>query len=405
MKKLFLNFIYVGLSRLVDFGIPLIIFPYLVSTVGKHNYGLYAYAYSLIVYMLNVVQYGFSLSAVREVSENREDKLVLGKIFSRTVSAQLYLLIVCFIVLIVLVLSVPQFREEYILYFSLFLLVIGDCMLCYWYYRGIEKMKFITLVNTISKLTYFLLALAVIHDIGDYKYIGLCQAAGFVISGCVSLLLIVKKEKIHFTILPFSKVIPVLKSGASSFITLFIPTLYSNTSMFLLGALGTPIGVTYFDGANKICRAFSSINTILNQVIYPYAVKNKERSKFKSIGLFYNGTGLLLTLTMLFTVNLTTGILMPDTPEIILPAAILSLSPLLLSIRSTYGINYLMVHHYDSLYMKIALISSLGGFCIAFILIPYLNEVGAAITVIASQTCYALFSYLAYRKISRTVIS
>ena len=405
MKKLFLNFIYVGLSRLVDFGIPLIIFPYLVSTVGKHNYGLYAYAYSLIVYMLNVVQYGFSLSAVREVSENREDKLVLGKIFSRTVSAQLYLLIVCFIVLIVLVLSVPQFREEYILYFSLFLLVIGDCMLCYWYYRGIEKMKFITLVNTISKLTYFLLALAVIHDIGDYKYIGLCQAAGFVISGCVSLLLIVKKEKIHFTILPFSKVIPVLKSGASSFITLFIPTLYSNTSMFLLGALGTPVGVTYFDGANKICRAFSSINTILNQVIYPYAVKNKERSKFKSIGLFYNGTGLLLTLTMLFTVNLTTGILMPDTPEIILPAAILSLSPLLLSIRSTYGINYLMVHHYDSLYMKIALISSLGGFCIAFILIPYLNEVGAAITVIASQTCYALFSYLAYRKISRTVIS
>lgn len=404
MKKLFLNFIYVGLSRLVDFGIPLIIFPYLVSTVGKHNYGLYAYAYSLIVYMLNVVQYGFSLSAVREVSENREDKLALGKIFSRTVSAQLYLLIACFIVLIALVLSVPQFREEYILYFSLFLLVIGDCMLCYWYYRGIEKMKFITLVNTISKLTYFLLALAVVHDIGDYKYIGLCQAAGFVISGCVSLLLIVKKEKIHFTILPFSKIIPVLKSGASAFITLFIPTLYSNTSMFLLGVLGTPVGVTYFDGANKICRAFSSINTILNQVIYPYAVKNKERSKFKSVELFYNCIGLLLTLIMFFTVKFTTEILMPDTPEIILPAAILSLSPLLLSIRSTYGINYLMVHHYDSLYMKIALISSLGGFCIAFIMIPYLNAVGAAITVIVSQTCYALLSYLAYRKISRTAI-
>lgn len=401
MKNVLLNFIYVSLSRLVDFGIPLVIFPYLVSVVGKHNYGLYAYAYSLIVYMLNVVQYGFSLSAVREIAENRNDQSKVNHIFSKTVTTQLYLLIACFIVLVVVVMSVPSFRKEYVLYLSLFLLVVGDSMLCYWYYRGIEKMNFITLINLITKLTYFISAIILIRDIEDYIYIGFCQSSGFLLSGIISLWLIIKKEKVKISLVPFSEVKTVLKSGASSFVTLFIPTLYSNTSMFLLGLLGTPVGVACFDGANKISRAFSSINTILNQVLYPFVVKNKDRSKFEMIGLIYKGVGIFLFLIMLTTARWTAGILLPDTREIIPLIVILSLSPLLLSIRSIYGINYLMVNHHDRLYMKIALGSSLGGFCLALIIIPHFNAIGAAVTVIASQMSYALLSYLYYKKLSR----
>ena len=73
------NFISFSLFKVIDALIPLIIIPYLINVVGKDNYGIYAFAYALVFYLLNIVQYGFSLSAVRLIAVNRDNKEKINK--------------------------------------------------------------------------------------------------------------------------------------------------------------------------------------------------------------------------------------------------------------------------------------------------------------------------------------
>jgi len=56
------NFVSYFLFKVIDAIIPLIIIPYLFKVVGIENYGIYAFAYALIFYLQNIIQ--FWLSAV-----------------------------------------------------------------------------------------------------------------------------------------------------------------------------------------------------------------------------------------------------------------------------------------------------------------------------------------------------
>jgi len=404
MKSILQNFGYLFISRIVDFGVPLIILPYLISTVGKNNYGLYAFAFSLIVYLMNIVQFGFSLSAVREVASNRDNKNELNYIFSKVLCVKFILIILCFILLNILLFAVPIFYENKILYYSSFLMVLGDLMFCSWFFQGIEKMKFITFINFISKLSYLVLVVIVIKSPEDYIYIPICQSIGFIFSGGFALYVIFKVEKVKFYFVRYCDIISTFKESFSSFITLIIPTLYSNTSMFLLGIFASPVAVTYFDGATKICRAFTSVNVLLNRVLYPFLSRNNTKKSFRLTEKVYFVIGGVSMIFMFVTAPLATKyILGNDMKESLDLILILSLSPLMLSIRSIYGINFLLVHKYDKLYMEIALIASVVGLLSSFILIPNFTYVGAAIVIILSQTIYALLSYLGYYRMKNEI--
>lgn len=396
------NFISLSLFKVVDAIIPLIIIPYLISVVGKDNYGIYAFAYALIFYLINIIQYGFSLSAVRLIAVNKEDKNKLNKIYSDVFTTQFYLSIVVFSILFLLVFFVNKFRDNYLVYSFFSLILVGELLTPLWFFLGIEKMKFITLVNLASKSTFAILVFLLVKTESDYVYISLYHSLGFLISGIIAQIIIFKVFKIKLSLSPLEDVFLMLKQGLSAFLTMVTPTLYSNTSIFLVGIFGIPQYVTFMEIGSKVSGAFGVLNTVLTNVFYPFINRNKkfmERVKYLFVGL-----GFILSLCMFFLSEFLIGLWLPEpSPEIIHVVKLLSPSPFLVSIISTFGVNGLMVYNQDKLYLKTIVIGSFFGLITGLILIPKYFYIGGAVAIILARSVKAILSYTYNRRVMKTI--
>ena len=155
-RKIIENFLSLSFIRAADFLLPLIVLPYLISTLGIEKFGLTAFAAALVNYFLNITQYGF-LSAVRSLSRNQENHKMIEDIFNVVISTKFILLLVSAIIFGILIIIVPSFYEYHLLYIYSFGLVIGDVLFPKWFFQGIEQMRFITLINIFFKLTFLIL--------------------------------------------------------------------------------------------------------------------------------------------------------------------------------------------------------------------------------------------------------
>lgn len=396
-KKITENFLSLSFLRVAGFILPLIVLPYLILVLGVEKFGLTAFAASLVNYFINITQYGFELSAVRDLSKNQDSNERIEKIYNSVFNTQFLLCIVSALVFGFLIMIVPSFSNYYLLYIFSFGLVIGEVLFPKWFFLGVEQMHFITLINVFIKLTFVILVFVFIKKEDDFVYVPLLQSIGLILGGVYSLFIINKKYKIRYHLVKLSEIKKQLKLSFSTFITLVVPTLYSNTSIFLLGIFTNNTLVGYFSGALRISNAFSSFNSILTDTFYPFVNKTKnDISKVNNIILL---SGVIVTLLMFFTAKYSVTIILgKDMLKSIPIVMILSLTPILLSIRTVFGINYLLVKRLDKLYMFIALFSSIFGLLMAFILIPIFSLNGAAIVVVSAQLLYAMLSYIYAKK-------
>lgn len=396
------NFISFSLFKVIDAIIPLIIIPYLISVVGKENYGIYAFAYALVFYLLNIVQYGFSLSAVRLIAINKEDKGKLNKIYSNVFTTQLYLAIITLVVLYILILFIDKFNANSEIYYFFSLIIVGELLFPIWFFLGMEKMRFITVVNLVSKTSFAVLTFLLIKDASDFTYISLYQSLGFVFSGIIAQIFIYKSFQIKFKLAPIKEVKKLLKEGSSAFLTLVTPTLYSNTSIFLVGVFGIPQYVSYMEIGSKVSGAFGVLNQVLTHVLYPFV--NRNKSAMNKLKYLFVAIGILLSFLMFFSSEFLISLWLPDSsPEIIKVVKYLSPSPFLVSVISAFGVNGLMVYNKDKLYLKIVVVGSICGFIASIILIPKYFYIGGAISIIVARSIKATLSYIYNRKVMKSI--
>jgi len=184
----------------------------------------------------------------------------------------------------------------------------------------------------------------------------------------------------------------LLKDGLSSFLTLVTPTIYSNTSIFLVGIFGLPQHVSYMAIGSKVSGAFGVLNKVLTHVLYPCI--NRNKGAVKKLRYIFLIVGAILSLLMYFTSQfLITLWLNSPSVEIVNVVKYLSLSPFLVSVISAYGVNGLMVNHKDKLYLKAVAIGSISGFIACMILIPKYFYIGGAIAIIIARSIKAILSY------------
>ncbi|GFD73512.1 teichoic acid transporter [Tenacibaculum sp. KUL113] len=391
-KRLLSNFFSLSILQGADYILPLLTMPYLFRVLGAEKFGLVAFSTSTLFFFNILVEYGFNLSATRDISKNIGSKQKIQEIFATVLTAKLFLLLVSFFLLSLLIVIFDKFNNDWQLFYLSFLLVIGNALLPTWFFQGIEEMKYISYFSLGARLFFTLGIFIFISSPDDYLLQPLMNGGGMILIGIFSIHFVKKKYDIKFSFQSFNKIRRVLKDGLNIFITEFIPNLYSNFSNILLGFFATMEIVGYYSLATKVIDVFNRLIYIVRNITFPYL--NKNNKNFKKVAKVTILGGAVLS----FFAYSTTYYLVPfifgtKAYNSLVYIYILAFSPFFMAILQTYGVNKLLVEKQDSLYKKIIITGSLFGFLLSTTLVPFFSAIGASITLISTRGVLAGLVY------------
>jgi PST family polysaccharide transporter len=122
----------------VNYVLPVVVLlPYLVRVLGTEQIGLIFLAQALMQYFVVLTDYDFNLTASRDIAMYKEDSLKVRQIFSTVIFIKLSLMLLSFLLLIVMVFSIPRVRADWPVYLVSFLSVAGTVLLPVWFFQGL----------------------------------------------------------------------------------------------------------------------------------------------------------------------------------------------------------------------------------------------------------------------------
>lgn len=293
---LFSSIFYLSILQGLNYILPFISLPFLFSKLGAENYGLIAFAYSVSLFLNVLVDFGFDLSATREISIHRDEKSSIDLIFSATLVSKIILLFIAFLILIILVVSLEKFRSHSVVFFLMFMVVVGNCLSSLWYFQGIEKMKHVTIISGLAKILSFVPMFFVIRSSDDLYYASLLYGLGYFISGILSLYIIFSFFNVKFILPTFCKIRLTMKNSIHFFISRFTVSFYTTCNTIIVGLVSGNETTAFFNIAEKVYQAFASLINPLTQGLYPYMSKHRNITLFKKILVFSVISSLLIVI-------------------------------------------------------------------------------------------------------------
>ena len=303
LKRLKSNFLALSFLQATNYLLPLITLPYLIQVLGIEYFGLLAFATAVIAYFSILTDYGFNLTATKEISLHREDKNKIIEIYSSVMTIKFILLIMSFLILCTLVFTFQRLAEHWEIYLLSFGSVLGQVLFPIWVFQGMEKMKYITYLNIVSKLIFTIAIFVFVQQQSDVYLVALFFSLGSIIAGILSLYLIKKEFNITFQFQKQETLRFYLIDGWHVFLSRFYVSLYTTTNILLLGLFTNNLAVGYYAVIEKIVLAIGGIFQPLNQTIYPYLVK-KQKECFNTFVLFLKKISTIFLLASSFFILL-----------------------------------------------------------------------------------------------------
>lgn len=391
-RRLLSNFMSLSVLQGANYVLPLITLPYLVRVLGPEKYGLIAFAQAFIQYFNILTDYGFNLSATREISIHRNNAQKVSEIFSSVMIIKLGLLVLSFVIMSILVFSFWKFRQDWLIYYLTFGMVVGKVLFPVWFFQGMERMKYITFLNITAKLIFTIAIFVFIRQASDYIYVPLLNFFGYLVAGALALCIVFRDFKIGFKVPSYSSLIHQLKEGWYIFISTMAISLYTVSNTFILGIFTNNTIVGYYSGAEKIIKAVQGLLSPISQTIYPHISKLASESKGQALRfirkmtfLVGGGSFVLSLIVFMFAGTIVRILLGSQYLESITVLRILSFLPFIIGLSNIFGVQTMLAFDLKKGFSNILISASIINIILAFILVPLYKHIGISYAVVISE--------------------
>ena len=191
-KILLTNLFSLSGIQVINYIVPLLVVPYIVRIIGPELYGFINFALAFITYFALIINYGFDLSATREISINRDDKEKLSETFSSVIIVKFLLFLITLLIFLPLVFFIPKFNHDKELFIFTYLMLIGNIFLPVWLFQGLEKLARLSFFNFIIKISYGAAIFLFIREKNDYLLIPLILSLSQMIIGIAAFIYVYK---------------------------------------------------------------------------------------------------------------------------------------------------------------------------------------------------------------------
>jgi len=366
--------------------LPLINIPYLLRVIGPEHYGLIAFSQAVMAYFVTLNEYGFNLSATRELAVHRDDLTVRSELFSSVMAIKIILCLLSLVILCVLIAVVPSFQRGKAVLFASFGIVFGTMLFPQWYFQGIEKMYWISVANLAANALFTAGIYILVRHPSDYLIAAIVQAGGKVLAGVLGLIILLSTEKIKIGLPTMEQMRHRLIDGWHLFISTAAYTLYTSSNAVILGLVCGMTQVGYFSAASKLITAGQMLIAPMCQAIYPHVCSLAHNSwdvaaqYLKKAMVVIGGIALAGGLIVIAFAHPIVRIAMgPKYMDAVPVLQLMALTPFAYSINNIYGTQAMLNFGMKRQFSKIIVLSAFFNNVILVPLCYWFKAPGAAV--------------------------
>ncbi|MBW0932041.1 MULTISPECIES: flippase [Priestia] len=267
-NKIFINGMWLYILQIFNTVLPLLTLPYITRILGSSQYGVFSFSLTFVTYFQVIVEYGFNLSGSRKLAlaSNQEEK---SRIFTRITMTKLILCVISFIIMIVTAFLLGLNEKQLYLILILFTIVIGTAIQQVWLFQGLQVMKYITIINVLSRTLSVLLIFLLIRDSTQVYLYSVLYAVTFLFNGILSATITRYKLKIQFTSFSFKDIINELKDGWHIFTTSAMSVVFSGIGVTVLGFSNSDSTIGVYSAIQKVPYIMIMMFSPIGQAIFP----------------------------------------------------------------------------------------------------------------------------------------
>jgi len=391
-KVLIKNFSSLSLLQVSQYIFPLITFPYLVRVLGPDGYGLVAFATAFVGYFSVITDYGFNLSATREISINRHNSSKVSEIFSSVITVKLLLFVISIIIVIPVIYGFTKFSKDSEIYLVSFISVLGTTLFPIWFFQGVERMNFISTISIVIKVLWVVSVFLFVHSFDDILILVCLNSLSSLITGISGLAAVNYYFNIVFITPSIAQIKFQFLKGWHYFISQASVSLYTISNIFILGLFTSDTVVGYFSAADKIRQAVQNVSSTAGKTVFPHLSTEFIRSKkaaFSFINKYIKTVGsislLACILLFIFSEQIILIVLGEDYIQSVILLKIISFLPIIIFLSNVAGVQTMLNMGFKREFAKIILIAGIFNVILSFIIVPIYLSIGTAVMVLLTE--------------------
>lgn len=285
--------------QLAKYIFPFITLPYLARVLGPDGYAIRSYVLGLMTFFQTFADFGFGPYGTRLVIEEKGRKGGLSRIFSLFLWAKLFLILPLFVVLCVVMYSLPLLESNSLYVVLSFGVVVLTSFLPDYIFQGFQQMEELTKRFVAMKAIVTIATFILIDGFEDLLLVPILDIAGCIFALCWTMVVIKKRYGITLVRVKPSESIRYLVESASYFLSNICSTILNSfTIVFVGAAITNSVEIAVWSMSMTVVSAIQSLYTPLSNSLYPHVLASKELSSVKKIILIFGPLTLIATIVI-----------------------------------------------------------------------------------------------------------
>jgi PST family polysaccharide transporter len=378
--------------QIASYAAPLVTLPWLTRVLGPSAFGRLSFCAAVTSYFVLFADYGFNLSATRQIAVHWDDRAGRSKIFWNTMTIKALLAAAGFPCLLLLTLCVHRLGEEQPLLLINYLTVLGTVLTPTWYFLGTERQAILSgitiAVRVISVPAIFLL----VRSIKDVQVAALIPSGMTVVGGLLCLAYLMGDKQLDRMQVDRGELVATLRDGWHLFVSTASISLYQATNTVVLGLVAGSAAVGHYSAAEKVIQACQGLLVPISQSVYPRVSRLMQESRTAAFALIRKvlriqgsvafALSLLLFALAPLLIRLLYGIDYEETISVLRWLAVL---PFLIGLSNVFGVQTMLAMGMNQLVTRILVIAGALNVVILFVLTHWFGAVGAAMAVAGTE--------------------